>query len=468
MSLIDNYYRFVNCDKTESTVDYRSEFRRDYGRVLHSPSFRRLENKTQLFPGQESDFFRNRLTHSLEVAQIAESIAIRIKAIHPNIDLYPEVCELAGLIHDIGHPPFGHNGEAALDECMLSCGGFEGNAQSLRVITRLEKKEHLENEGIDAKDGDKRVGLNLTSRVIASALKYDNIIPSLRRTGSALVKGYYDSEKDIVKTVKEKVIGDYKPEKFKTIECSIMDLADDIAYSTYDIEDAFKGGFLTPYSILAADDAVYEDIIAKLRSDDTKIESDISECRGLLFSLFSEVWTKPLAAQQLVKTDDTNFNMKTLGNFMYSYVLSESFAQNGYYRTRFTSTLVNKCIEDVDIEINNDCPVLSKAFFRRDTLITVTILKYFAFRSLINSTRFKVAENRGHEIVVKIFKKLTEEKGTSYLPQDFQNIYFKMSNEVSRMRVICDFIAGMTDRYALEFYERLFSENSQTIYRPLY
>jgi len=115
---------------------YRTPWRRDYARVIHCPAFRRLQGKTQLFPGSETDFFRNRLTHSLEVAQIAKSIAIRINSTNPffsrpNFHINTDLVETAALVHDIGHPPFGHNGEKALDECMKKRGGFEGNAQTL-------------------------------------------------------------------------------------------------------------------------------------------------------------------------------------------------------------------------------------------------------------------------------------------------------------------------------------------------
>ena len=222
---------------------HRSDFRRDYARVLHSPAFRRLQGKTQLFPGIESDFFRNRLTHSLEVAQIAKAIASRLnyynEYFHKNpIDL--DLVEMAALAHDLGHPPFGHNGERALDDCMKKSGGFEGNAQSLRILARLEKKEQAPSGGQD-------LGLNLTHRSFAAVIKYDQSIPKERKAKDLLVKGYYDSEKDLVNKIKNSVNGNgVGNELFKTIECQIMDLADDIAYSTYDLEDALKAGFVTP------------------------------------------------------------------------------------------------------------------------------------------------------------------------------------------------------------------------------
>jgi dGTPase len=153
---------------------WRPEISRDYARVIHSASFRRLQGKTQVFPGHESDFFRNRLTHSLEVAQIARGIAARlnyeIKELK-NDPINEELCTVAALLHDIGHPPFGHNGERALDQQMLTSGGFEGNAQSLRIIAKLEKKI---TPGSDLlKD---RYGLNLTFRTMAAVLKYDREI----------------------------------------------------------------------------------------------------------------------------------------------------------------------------------------------------------------------------------------------------------------------------------------------------
>ncbi|MGB0788054.1 MAG: deoxyguanosinetriphosphate triphosphohydrolase family protein, partial [Marinirhabdus sp.] len=178
-----DYLRFGEENKSNLDVeDYRSHFSRDYARLLHSPSFRRLTGKTQLFPNNETDFFRNRLTHSLEVSQIAKSIARRLNHNHKlNID--EDLVSFSALAHDLGHPPFGHQGEEALDECMLKYGGFEGNAQTLRIITKIEKK--IVNEdypcGIDADGKDIRKGLNLTYRAISSILKYDNVIPFTKK-----------------------------------------------------------------------------------------------------------------------------------------------------------------------------------------------------------------------------------------------------------------------------------------------
>jgi dGTPase len=139
-----DYGRVVDIADSRSREAYRSPFRRDYARIVHAPAFRRLQRKLQLFPDEESDFFRNRLTHSVEVAQIAKSIAIRLNHIIGSKDpdcgpIDTDLVEAISLAHDIGHPPFGHTGEAALHKKMRSVGGFEGNAQTLRILTRLEK-----------------------------------------------------------------------------------------------------------------------------------------------------------------------------------------------------------------------------------------------------------------------------------------------------------------------------------------
>jgi dGTPase len=256
---------------------YRTPWRRDYGRLIHSASFRRLQGKTQLFPGRESDFFRNRLTHSLEVAQIAKSIAIKIncdlKSAGEKYKIEPDVVELAGMAHDLGHPPFGHFGEEVLDKKMFNYGGFEGNAQTLRLITKIEKKHRIDGNGylgINSTGEDKRVGLNLTARTIASILKYDRQIPARagKKGRTEPVKGYYCSEKGVVEWIKEMVCKRKRYSgKFKTIECQIMEIADDIAYSTYDLEDSFKAGFLEPIDLLCASPEVLENVAKKVNSN---------------------------------------------------------------------------------------------------------------------------------------------------------------------------------------------------------
>jgi dGTPase len=243
--------------------DGRTPFRRDWSRLIHSPSFRRLQGKTQLFPSDENDFYRNRLTHSMEVAQIASGIAENFNSDNSSFfyknPIAVDLVYFAGLSHDLGHPPFGHNGEKALDRLMARYGGFEGNAQTLRILARLEKKETAYFPATSeprpvTDDDDNRFGLNVTYRSLASVLKYDKLIPQIaedrqEQERKKPVKGYYFTEADLVRGIKEHVLG-RQVDGLKTIECGIMDIADDIAYSTYDLEDSFKDGWTSPVKIL--------------------------------------------------------------------------------------------------------------------------------------------------------------------------------------------------------------------------
>lgn len=450
--------------------DYRTGWRRDYGRVIHSPAFRRLQGKTQLFAGAESDFFRNRLTHSLEAAQIAKSIALRINHEHLSESadrLEPDIAEIAALCHDLGHPPFGHNGEKALDECMKGCGGFEGNAQTLRILARLEKREpHPDNRhGIDSDGRDHRCGLNLTARVLASVLKYDKQIPYERKTCDALVKGYYRSERIVVDWLKEKVTGQAGfVGEFKTIECQIMDVADDIAYSTYDLEDALKAGFLIPLDVTAAPREILEKVGDDVAAPNALGERlSIAEVREVLTSIFGRIGERPMDVDEA--HDDAPATIRAAN---LAYRSSRRLADDGYLRVSFTSQLVGEFIRGVTFSLNTEYPALSTVALAPGTRRKVEVLKRFNFVSLIMSPRLKVAEYRGGDIVRTVFDAVANhgKDGHRLLPDDFQYLYERVE-EHQRRRVVCDFIAGMTDRYALEFYGRLRSENPQSIFKPL-
>lgn len=463
---------------------YRMPSRRDYGRLIHSPAFRRLQGKTQLFPSSESDFYRNRLTHSVEVAHIAKSIALRLNSEERYCKENPidtDLVEFSALAHDLGHPPFGHNGESELNAIMVEHGGFEGNAQTLRILTRLEKKQTKYFPAGDksadpiVNESDVRLGLNLTARSIASILKYDNKIPlnmkerKSKGLDSSVQKGYYAIDSDTVDWVKSKVCVNLSVKKFKTVECCIMDIADDIAYSTYDLEDSFKAGFLTPISMSSAD-RNFRDLLARRIKKKIDFEYhdlpehernfDFNEVNKTLAGVFHDILISDRNQKDLYSTDD-QINIASS-----AFSASAQLASNGYYRTDFTSALVGTFVRGIEFKFNEECPALSRVRLSLQIFKVVELLKLFSFEKIILSPRIKITDQRGRHIIRTIFQALKEEDGYMLLPNDWRELLSQREFDDNwRMRTICDFIAGMTDRYCIEFYSRLLGENMPSIHK---
>jgi dGTPase len=289
----------------------------------------------------------------------------------------------AALAHDLGHPPFGHNGEKTLDHKMQNYGGFEGNAQTLRILARLEKKETIEfpvttvtAEPFDADHNDQRLGLNLTHRSLASVLKYDRACPETekerkehterRRAGFSKrpVKGYYPVESDLVGRIKQAVAPGCTA-AFKTIECGIMDLADDIAYSTYDLEDAFKAQFLSPIGMAAATADEKAEIVAEIndklsaeyptldRGDYLSVAEVDNALESIFYDLFDEEPTQTGSTYMLAAQ---------------TYRQSSVLGENGYFRTDFTSKLVNLFMTGIEFFRNEQYPCLEQDGLRLNRL----------------------------------------------------------------------------------------------------
>ncbi|PKY69944.1 deoxyguanosinetriphosphate triphosphohydrolase [Brevibacterium ravenspurgense] len=206
----------------------RSAFQRDRGRLLHSSALRRLSAKTQVVSPGTDDFVRNRLTHSLEVGQVGRELA-------RYLGCDPDIVETASLAHDLGHPPFGHNGETILDDFAKDIGGFEGNAQTLRILTRLEPKVFTDQGG--------PAGLNLTRATLDACIKYPwsrENAPTPDKAGAPVRKfGAYEDDSTVFEFIRDGRTGTQR-----CIEAQLMDLADDIAYSVHDVEDAVNSGHL--------------------------------------------------------------------------------------------------------------------------------------------------------------------------------------------------------------------------------
>ncbi len=364
----------------------RSDFRRDCDRVIHSNAFRRLKHKTQVFVFHEGDHYRTRLTHTLEVAQIARALARQL-------GLDEDLTETLALAHDLGHPPFGHAGERALDECLRDHGGFDHNAQSLRVVTLLERRYPQFD------------GLNLTWESLEGIVKHNG--PMIDRNGEPV--GRYRDHGVPVGISEYVAWHDLELWSYASLEAQVAAVADDIAYDAHDIDDGLRAGLFT------VDDLGAIPLIADINAVITARYPVLDETRR---------------GAELVRE-------------LISYLIEDVFSET---RKRLTALHPGSVI---DVR-NHDATLVS---FSTEAEKTEAAIKAFLKTRMYRHERVMSVMRDAEAVVRDLFARYQAEPGdlpAEWLPHHGED------DEAGRARRIGDFIAGMTDRYAIIEHQRLF------------
>ncbi len=390
----------------------RSDFARDRARLLHSSALRRLAAKTQvLSPTQGLDFARNRLTHSLEVAQVGRELA-------ESLGLDPDVVDTACLAHDIGHPPFGHNGEKALNDWAIDFGGFEGNAQTLRLLTRLEPK-------VFGRDGQS-YGLNLTRASLDASTKYPWPASQGIPDPSGRSKfGFYDDDTAVFEWLRKGA-----PDRQRCIEAQVMDLSDDIAYSVHDFEDAVVGGFLDVPALGArADhDELVDSMFAWIGGEfdhDTLIAAF-----DRLDSL--DYWLQSWSGSRVDLARLKNLTSQLIGRFAHEAVHATRAAHASGALIRFGADVV----------------------IPRDTQAEIAVLKGIVAANVMSTNARKPIYAEQRNILTDLADALlaTEHRD---LDAGFAADWHAAPDDNARKRVIVDQVASLTDQSALAWHARL-------------
>jgi dGTPase len=350
---------------SEAAPEGRNEFQRDRDRIIHSTAFRRLEYKTQVFVNHEGDLFRTRLTHSIEVAQIGRSIA-------RNLGLHEDLVEAIALAHDLGHTPFGHAGQDALNDCMREHGGFEHNLQSLRVVDLLEQR-YAEFDG-----------LNLTFEVREGILKHCSL-PNARQLGK----------------VGERFLKKQQP----SLEAQVANLADEIAYNNHDVDDGLRSGLITLEQL----------------SGVTVFARHLSEVKT-----------------RYPQLDGRRLIHETIRRMINSQV-QDLCAQSS------RNIAAAKAV-DIEGVRNADALVAFSPEMQQEQLE----LKQFLRIHLYRHYRVNRMSSKARRIIRELFRAFYEDP--TLMPEEFQT---RARNELAR--AVADYIAGMTDRYAIREYRRLFT-----------
>ncbi|NUN70076.1 MAG: dNTP triphosphohydrolase [Bacteroidetes bacterium] len=394
----------------ERREDYRTPFEQDRDRIIHTASFRRLQAKTQVFLSGEYDFYRTRLTHSLEVAQIGRAICSFLQRNSPFFsDTYhidPHLVEAVCLSHDLGHPPFGHAGERTLHAVMKPYGGFEGNAQTLRLLTETVYSDKVT-----------RKGMNPTRAFMDGVLKYKTLYGELENPKNHFIyneqRAYLDfvfDGADITAAFPAGKQRDY----FRSIECQIMDWSDDVAYSLNDVADGIHSGFITQQKIERW--AATQQLDAALQDSLTRLFNAMKEGRV----------------------------ERSLSSRIGKYIGSCSIAET----TNIMSGRTNRY--RYDLVIDPDARKESKMF------------KEIALALVFRSPQLHQLEKKGDFLLKRIFDTFAEnylEKEKfpmNLLPAYVEQNFHTAADTNRRARLLCDYIAGMTDGFAIRTYKRLF------------
>ena len=354
----------------EKKTHLRSDFQRDRDRIIHSTAFRRLKHKTQVFVNTSGDHFRTRITHSLEVAQIARTLS---KFFNLNEDL----CETLSLAHDLGHTPFGHAGEEALNDCMKDFGGFDHNIQTIRTILFLENRYY------------EFRGLNLTIETLDGLIKHNGPINNLKRYKRILGTNYF----------KNKIKFSSSP----SLEAQIASISDDIAYNSHDLEDGLKSNLFNLSDL--ENIPILDKIILKHKKKLKNYSIDLI-IRQIVREIINEM------VQDLIKTTQKNLKKKKIKN-----------------------------LGDV---LKSKYPIVcfSKEMMKFDKKI-----KSFLKRKMYYHKKVKINTNNGKKIIKKLFLSIKKN------PNKYINV--SKYDKTNIARSICDFIAGMTDRYAINLYNKI-------------
>ncbi|HEY2493089.1 MAG TPA: dNTP triphosphohydrolase [Paenibacillus sp.] len=445
----------------------RATYERDYSRLIHSPTFRRLQGKSQVFGAGTGDYYRTRLTHSLEVAQIAREASKSLlrsypevtleKADNPGLVIDPEVVECASIAHDFGHPPFGHKGEEVLDgilECLIDeklkaatkgrhvspeqlmkfrsnlrskYEHFEGNAHNFRLIMFLEKRENID-------------GLNLSDAVLLGINKYP--FP-----GTLLKKGLYQHEWAYISEIRKNWdIPDYK----KTLEAQLMDLCDDIAYSSHDLEDGIKAGKIEVHEYFLFDPNTIRLIVEKITTledafwDGWQNEQIQSKVEEVLYS-FLQVWKEKML---ICEHDYSRTRREVKAYWVSLFVSNLGVIPDGNWKK---VTFVKDHAENEDM------------------LRTVSVLKSFAWVTMIKDLRVQRLQKRSEWIIKRLWNAfLDPEMSKSIIPTDWLQRYERDQRQPNPIwtweHMVIDYIAGMTDAFAEKIYNELYGLKVGSIY----